>query len=350
MADRNTLHALAMALVLAAVSASAQTDRTEDRPRPPAVVIGGSVAATIRLIPVPNGTRPHDPLAAHDGTIWYSGEASNRLGRVDPKTGTIREYVLPTPGSGPLGLAEDREGDIWYAAHRAGLVGRLDPATGRIAEFQMPVLEARDPHGIAIDARGTVWFTLPESNMIGRLKPADGKVTLARVPAPRAWPEAIRIGRDGVPVVALTGTNMIAAIDPTTMAVAERALPHPDARPCGLAIGPDGALWYTDIARGFLGRLDLKTGVHKEWLSPSGAKSRPYGIVFARGAVWFSESYAAPNTIVRFDPVSARFESWEIPGGGDIVRGMDVTPEGNPVTAHSLTNQVGLVKVEVQDQ
>ena len=41
-----------------------------------------------------------------------------------------------------------------------------------------------------------------------------------------------------------------------------------------------------------------------------------------------------------------KFQSWAIPGGGDIVRNMDVTPDGNPVTANSLTNQVGLVEIK----
>ena len=95
-----------------------------------------------------------------------------------------------------------------------------------------------------------------------------------------------------------------------------------------------------------LGRLDLKTGNVKEWESPSGPKSEPYGIVFTKGAVWYNESSAKPNTIVRFDPANEKFQSWAIPGGGDIVRNMDVTPDGNPVTANSLVNQVGLVTVE----
>jgi virginiamycin B lyase len=40
-----------------------------------------------------------------------------------------------------------------------------------------------------------------------------------------------------------------------------------------------------------------------------------------------------------------RFQSWTIPGGGDIVRNMDVTRDGNPVLANSLVNEVGLVEV-----
>jgi virginiamycin B lyase len=49
--------------------------------------------------------------------------------------------------------------------------------------------------------------------------------------------------------------------------------------------------------------------------------------------------------MVRFDPKTETFQSWAIPGGGDIVRNMDVTRDGNPVTANSLVNQVGLVEV-----
>jgi virginiamycin B lyase len=129
------------------------------------------------------------------------------------------------------------------------------------------------------------------------------------------------------------------------MEIREYKLPDPAARPRRLAIGPDDAVWYVDFARGFLGRLDPATGAVKEWASPSGPKSQPYGIVFTRGAVWYSESAAKPNTIVRFDPATEKFQTWAIPGGGDIVRNMDVDRSGNPVMANSLVNKVGVVEI-----
>jgi virginiamycin B lyase len=49
---------------------------------------------------------------------------------------------------------------------------------------------------------------------------------------------------------------------------------------------------------------------------------------------------------VRFDPATEKFQTWLIPGGGDIVRNMDVTADGNPVLANSLTNEVGLVQIK----
>ena len=119
-----------------------------------------------------------------------------------------------------------------------------------------------------------------------------------------------------------------------------------DGRPFTPAISPDDTVWYVDFSRGYLGKFDLATGAVQEWPSPSGPKSEPYGIVFTKGAVWYSESGAKPNTMVRFDPGTNKFQSWVIPGGGDIVRNMDVTPDGNPVMANSLANQVGLVQIK----
>ncbi len=63
-----------------------------ERPRPAAVLIAGPVEASIKEWPVPTpGSRPHDPMAAKDGSIWYTGQLANVLGRLDPKTGEIKE-------------------------------------------------------------------------------------------------------------------------------------------------------------------------------------------------------------------------------------------------------------------
>jgi len=133
---------------------------------------------------------------------------------------------------------------------------------------------------------------------------------------------------------------------PSTLAVREYALPDAKARPRRIAIDGDDIVWYADFARGYLGRLDPATGAVKEWPSPSGPRSGPYGIVFTKGAVWYNESGAKPNTIVRFDPKSEQFQTWLIPSGGYIVRKMDVTPDGNPVMVNSTVNFVGMVEVK----
>jgi virginiamycin B lyase len=318
-----------------------------ERKRPPAAIIEGPVKANIELWDVPTqGSRPHDPLAARDGSIWWTGQLVNKLGRVDPKTGAIREYSLKSAFTGPHGLAEDKAGNIWFTGNNTALIGKLDPATGLVTEYPLPDPNAKDPHTLNFDQKGILWFTVQQANMIGRLDPASGAIKLVTPPTPKARPYGLRINAEGVPVVVEFGTNKVATVDPATMAIKEYTLPNADSRPRRLAIDSAGMVWYVDFSRGYLGRLDLTTGAVKEWPSPSGPKSEPYGIVFTKGALWYNESAAKPNTIVRFDPAAEKFQSWAIPGGGDIVRNMDVTPDGNPVMANSLTNQVGLVEIK----
>ncbi len=106
-------------------------------------------------------------------------------------------------------------------------------------------------------------------------------------------------------------------------------------------------IWYSDYARGYLGRFDTKTHAVREWPSPGGPNSRPYGIAIVKKAVWYSESGVKPNTLVRFDPQSEKFQTWAIPSGGGVVRNMMVTHDGNDlVLACSGVNRVALVTVK----
>ena len=196
------------------------------------------------------------------------------------------------------------------------------------------------------DHDGILWFTVQQGNRVGRLDPKTGEIKTVTPPTDKARPYGMAVNSKNVVFFVEFGAPKIASIDPQTMAIKEYPLPDAGARPRRLAFSDDDTIWYTDFARGMLGRLDLKTGNVKEWPSPSGPKSEPYGIVFTKGALWYNESGARPNTIVRFDPGSEKFQSWAIPGGGDIVRNMDVTPDGNPVMANSLANQVGLVAIK----
>jgi virginiamycin B lyase len=317
-----------------------------ERPRPAAAVIDGPVKADIRTFALLTaGSRPHDPLAARDGAIWYTGQMTNRLGRVDPNTGQLKEYALKLPHSGPHGLVEDQDGNVWFTGNNAGYIGKLDARSGGVTDYKLPDPAAKDPHTLVFDRDGILWFTVQQANMLGRLDPKSGEIKLVTSPTPRSRPYGMAVNSKNVVFFVEFGANKVASIDGKTMQIREYPLPDSGARPRRITIGPDDVVWYTDFARGYLGRLDTTTGKVTEWPSPSGPKSEPYGIVFTKGAVWYSESFAKPNTIVRFDPTTEKFQTWSIPGGGDIVRNMDVTRDGNPVLANSLVNQVGIVEI-----
>jgi len=325
------------------------TKNFPERQRPTAAAIAGPAEAAIHEWPVPTpGSRPHDPMAARDGSVWYTGQLSNKLGRLDPKTGQFKEYPLKRAQTAPHGLAEDKDGNIWFTGNFAGLIGKLDPKTGDVTEYKLPDPAARDPHTLVFDHDGILWFSVQQANRVGRLDPKTGEIKLVTPPTEKARPYGMAVNSRNEVFFVEFGSNKVATIDRQTMQIKEFPLPDPAARPRRLAIDDKDIIWYTDFARGYLGRLDPTTGKVTEWQSPSGPKSEPYGIAFAKGALWYNESFAKPNTIVRFDPKTEKFQTWTIPGplGGDIVRNMDVDRDGNVLLANSLANEVGIVEIK----
>jgi virginiamycin B lyase len=314
------------------------------RPAPEAVLIAGPASVSFKEWMAPTlGSRPHDPLAAADGSIWWSGMFANALGRVDPRTGQMKEFPLAKPRSGPHGLVEDAAGNIWFTANQSTYIGKLDPKTGAVTEYPLPE-GVRGPHTPIFDQKGTLFFTL-QSGHVGRIVPSTGEMKVAATPSANTYPYGIQVNSKGVPWYVDFRGNRVGSVDPVSLQIKEYTLPNPDARPRRIALTPDDVVWYTDFPRGYLGRFDPATAAVKEWPSPGGPGSRPYGIAATHGAIWYSESAVRPNTLVRFDPRTEKFQTWTIPSGGGVVRHMMRTKDGNLALAESGVNRVALVEI-----
>jgi virginiamycin B lyase len=309
----------------------------------------GTLNVQIREYEVPTPkSRPHDPALAPDGSLWYTGQAANKLGRLDPATGAFKEYPLKTPHSGPHGLVADQQGNIWFTAISAGYVGKLDPKTGDIREYRAGDKTEIDPHTPVFDHDGILWFTNEETNYVGRLDPFTGQMTLAKLPTAHAVPYGIVVLPNNAPFFCEFGANKLGTVNPKTMTVHEYPLPNASARPRRIALAPDGTVFYTDFARGYLGHFDPAAGkLLKEWPSPGGSDSEPYGIaITADGVVWYSESGVTPNTLIRFDPKSETFSQEKIPSGGGVVRNMVATRDHRLYLACSGVNKVAVVDLK----
>jgi virginiamycin B lyase len=290
------------------------------------------------------GAHPHDPAVGADGALWFTEQMQNKIGSVDPKTGTFKEYVLKIEDSGPHGLVADSNGNIWFTGNGKGYIGKLDPRTGAVTEYKMPDAKAEDPHTAVFDSQGILWFTVQVGNMVGKLDPRSGKIDLKKMPTAEARPYGIAINSKGIPFFCEFGTNKMAKIDPQTMAITEYQLP-PSARPRRMAIDAADNVYFTDFETGNLGLLDPATGAVKMWPSPGGSRSAPYAIAITPdGLVWYSESGVKPNTIIQFNPKTEQFARAAIPSGGGTVRNMAATPDGRVYIACSGVNKVGVVE------
>ena len=85
---------------------------------------------------------PHDVIVDEDGIAWYSSFGEQFLGRLDPKTGAVKEYPVPEhkPGypTGSLGLRSDRAGDLWLGNMYQATIVKFEPKTEKFSYWTLP--------------------------------------------------------------------------------------------------------------------------------------------------------------------------------------------------------------------
>lgn len=283
---------------------------------------------------------PHDPAVGADGIVWYTDQRNSFIGRLDPESGEFQDWPTPTPSSGPHGITVAPDGGVWYTGNSAGRLGRLDPATGEIREYPTP--GARDPHTLVVHD-GAVWFTVQRGNGVGRLDPASGDVEVWPVEPEDARPYGIVPAPDGTLWVVLFGTNRLLRIRPDAEPEFEPVeLPDSASRPRRLAVDADGVVWYTDYARGKIGRYDPADGSFDEVDTPT-PDGQPYGIAIGPdGRLWYGE--AASGLMVALDPTTRVQESVRIPTRNAIVRHMVTdSTRGRVWLALSGTGRIGRI-------
>ena len=115
------------------------------------------------------------------GNIWYTagnlypGNSPDIIGKLEPTTLTVTEWIVPTIGGTPFNLAIDADGMVWFTELHGNKIGRLDPTTNTIYEFSLPTPNSR-PAGLSIDQDGNIWFTEENANKLGGLSPSGKMV------------------------------------------------------------------------------------------------------------------------------------------------------------------------------
>lgn len=66
------------------------------------------------------------------------GRRSQRSGPRSTKTGVIREWKVPTPFSAPYDVMLDKDEHAWTGSMTTDRIARLDTRTGRFVEYLLP--------------------------------------------------------------------------------------------------------------------------------------------------------------------------------------------------------------------
>ena len=138
---------------------------------------GGSAMNTLRFFP--------------DGSVWGTGITSSRLVRLDPATREVK-YFPVTVGSHPYGLAIGGDKALWYVANYGDEIVRLDPQTGKLTRYKVPT-KFSDVRRMAADAEGNLWAGAHEQSHLLKIEYKTGKITEISTPTVNSGPYSIDV-------------------------------------------------------------------------------------------------------------------------------------------------------------
>ncbi len=105
------------------------------------------------------------------GGIWMTYNRAGKVARFDPQTKTFREYDVPGgPKSLPYAVSVDSGGHVWFDQFdpRSNDLVELDPATGRMTSYKIPTGPAL-VRKLTVDANNTVWYANNGQGKIGKV-------------------------------------------------------------------------------------------------------------------------------------------------------------------------------------
>ena len=111
--------------------------------------------------PLPEGrrsTNPYGIVIDSKGNPWVNLFATNMVATVDPKTFQLTTYPLAHEQTRNRRIAITSDDKIFYVDYSRGYLGKFDPATKKVTEWLLPGGEKSLPYGMTSDDRDRIWI------------------------------------------------------------------------------------------------------------------------------------------------------------------------------------------------
>ena len=127
---------------------------------------------TVYPTPTPN-SHPRRGRVDAQGRLWFAEYLGESIGMLDPKSGEIKEWKVPTPWSAPYDAAAGRS-DAWTGSMSTDRVARLDIKSGQYTEYPLP--RSTNIRRVYVDdakSPSTLWVGSNHGGSIVKVEPLD---------------------------------------------------------------------------------------------------------------------------------------------------------------------------------
>ena len=270
-----------------------------------------------------------DPRFDAEGNVWLTDRGQhNRIVKLNPRTGEMKDYLTPRPKAGVHDLNIDQKTGIVWVPENEGVPAsqmKLLAFNPKIEKWEQEypldpedVVKAPLKHAqsLAIDSKGNVYVGMILGDALSKWDRETKKVTTFPIPT------SITNGMGGSPYgvvvdksdniwVALSRRGKILKFETKTNKWTEYLSPTHPAFIRRLNVDSKNNIWFGVFSAGTLVRLDQTTGKMTEWKIPSQI-SEPYDVAEYAGNIWIADA-GQEGTLIRFNPQTETFAFFPSP-------------------------------------
>ena len=319
----------------------------------------GHVIITEYALPRPQA-QPHDAIVDKDGIVWFNDFEEMILGRLDPKTGQVREFPIPVlkPGYpvGALDLESDSAGNLWIGLMYQAGVARFDKKTETFTTWTVPKDWQTDAAQTGMveprsaDVDGKVWVKNSDGGQVMRLDPkAGGWENLGALSekGQKLAPYAVKADSRNNLYLLDFRSAMIGKVDAKTKAFSVSQGEIGFSRPRRGSVDAQDRLWYGEYAGNAVGMFDPATGKTREWVMPT-PWAEPYDVALDKnGEAWTGSMMS--DRISRLDPKTGAVVEYQLPKTTNIRRVFIDNSTPRPTFWIGSNHGASILKVEPLD-
>jgi streptogramin lyase len=303
---------------------------------------------------------PHDVILDASGIAWYSNFGEQSIGKLDPKTGKVTEYPVPEPKKGSpqglLSLRADKEGNLWAGMMYQGAIMKFEPKTEKMQVWSLPPelnranSQVNMTSPMTLDVDGKIWT---QNNGVGGVHRVDLKTGTWETWEPF---KASPVGHNIYDVIGDSKNNVfftdigkehIGRIDAKTGKITLHETPTKASGPRRAVMDEQDRLWFAQYRGNKIGVFDTKTEKFQEW-PMTVPWTQPYDVALDKnGEVWTGSMIN--DRIVRLDPKTGKTVDYLLPRFTNIRRVYVDNTTARPTFWVGSNHGASIIKLEPLD-
>jgi virginiamycin B lyase len=307
--------------------------------------------------------QPHDAVSDADGIVWYTDYAEGIVGRLDPRTGEIKEFTDPLVKEGYADgfhdIQLDPAGNPWVGRHEFNGFAMFDKKAEKFVNWSLPEGVANQKvrtNFLAPTKSGKVWVKDNTDHKAILMDPLTKNFT-----GFDQFPAGLNFSVHGASHHNIYGMSVdslgneygadidggaIVEIEAETGKAKLFTIPTSNAGPRRMHMDSQDRLWIGESFGNKIGMLDTRTGKFQEWAHPIPWYG-PYDVAPAKDG-WVWTGGMSTDFITRLNPQTGEFRTYLLPRVGVNVRRVDVNNSGpDPVFWIGENHQAKIAKVEI---